>query len=258
MMRMRKLGNRTLLRLALYALPSVCIVDGFFVEPDWIRTRKINLGGPGPTHRLVHFTDLHYRGDRAMLRGLVNKINALDPDFVCFTGDIVEEKAHLKEALAVLREIRRPLFGVPGNHEYWCGAPFDEIAEAFSATGGAWLVDQAVASPDGKIIIVGASSHNAGFIKKEPTGKRLLLTHYPAFADLLKGKTFDLILAGHSHGGQLRIPLWGAVAVPWGTGRYEMGLYQTGAGPLYVNPGIGTFYMPIRLFCRPEVTVIQF
>jgi len=258
MMRMLRIGNRTLLRLALYALPSVCIVDGFLVEPDWIRTRKINLSGPGRPHRLVHFTDLHYRGDRAMLLGLVNKINALDPDFVCFTGDIVEEMAYLREALELLRTIRSPLFGVPGNHEYWSGAPFDEIAEAFRATGGAWLMDRAVASPDGEIVIVGASSHNADFIKKAPTGKRLLLTHYPAFADILKGKTFNLILAGHSHGGQLRIPFWGAVAVPWGTGRYERGLYQTSAGPLYVNPGIGTFYMPVRLFCRPEITVIQF
>ena len=258
MMRMLKLGNRTLLRLALYALPSVCVVDGFLVEPGWIRTRKIDLGGRGPTHRLVHFTDLHYKGDRATLQGIVYKINMLDPDFVCFTGDIVDEKARLSDALKLIRKIRRPVFGGPGNHEYWCGAPFDEIAEAFQATGGAWLVDQAVESPDGKVIIVGASSHDAAFIKKRPTGKSLLLTHYPAFVDLVKGATFDLILAGHSHGGQLRIPFWGAVAVPWGTGPYEMGFYQTAAGPLYVNPGIGTFYLPVRLFCRPEITEITF
>ncbi len=258
MIRMLRLGNRTLFRLALCALPSVCIVDSFLLEPDWIRTRLIKLGGPRPIHRLVHFTDLHYKGDRALLQRLVDKINTLNPDFVCFTGDIVEDKAYLDEVLELLRTIRRPLFGVPGNHEYWCGASFDDIAEAFSATGGAWLVDRAVKSPGGDIIIVGASSHNADFIKKELAGKRLLLTHYPAFADLLKGKRFDLILAGHSHGGQFRIPFWGAVAVPWGTGSYEMGLYQTDAGPLYVNPGIGTFYLPVRLFCRPEITVIQF
>ncbi|MEJ2744439.1 MAG: metallophosphoesterase [bacterium] len=258
MMRRLKLGNRTLLRIALYAIPSVCIIDGLLVEPGWIRTRKLDLGGKEPTHRIVHFTDLHYTGDRKTLKGVVDKINKLDPDFVCFTGDLVDEKEYLGEALALLRKIRRPVFGVPGNHEYWCGAPFDEISEAFRATGGAWLVDQAVESPDGKIIIVGASNHDAAFIKKEPLGKSLLLTHYPSFVDLVKGAKFNLILAGHSHGGQLRIPFWGAVAVPWGTGPYEMGSYQTAAGPLYVNPGIGTFYLPVRLFCRPEITEITF
>ena len=60
-----------------------------------------------------------------------------------------------------------------------------DVTASISLSGGAWLVDRAVKSPDGKIIIMGASSHNADFIKKTPVGKRLLLTHYPAFADLL-------------------------------------------------------------------------
>ncbi|MCX6357032.1 MAG: metallophosphoesterase [Candidatus Aureabacteria bacterium] len=257
-MALLKIGNKHLARLALYAIPSLCIFEGVMMEPEWVVVRELDLVPGEEGHRVVHFTDLHYRGDRAYLKGVIAKINALDPDFVCFTGDIIEDKKHLAEALDLLRLIKTPLYGVPGNHDYWCGAPFADIAAAFRATGGAWLVDEAVRVPGGGVTIVGASSHKTDFVTGGGRGKQILLTHYPAFTDLLpKGVTFDLILAGHSHGGQLRIPFWGAVAVPWGTGRYEKGFYRTAAGPLYVNPGIGTFYLPVRLFCRPEITVIH-
>ena len=256
---LHKLGAKHVLRLALLALPSVCIVDALMIEPEWIATRRIKIPGRKPTYRIAHFTDLHYRGDRALLKGVVKMVNRLAPDFACFTGDIIEEERYLSEALEILRGVRVPLYGVPGNHDYWSGAAFEEIARAFKSTGGAWLVDREVAYPDGKLSIVGASSHHADFIAPgDGSGKRLLLTHYPAFADLVKGRKFSLILAGHSHGGQLRIPFWGAPFLPWGTGNYDKGLYQTPAGPLYVNPGIGTFYAPVRIFCRPEITLIEF
>lgn len=253
-----KLGAKQVFRLALMALPSVCIVDALIIEPEWIATRRVRIPGKKPTHRVVHFTDLHYRGDRSLLTGVVKMINALAPDLACFTGDIVEEERYLAAALDILKGIRVPLYGVPGNHDYWSAASFAPIARAFESTGGAWLVDREVPAPDGRISIVGAAGHDTGFIATAGRGKRLLLTHYPAFADLARGHRFSLILAGHSHGGQLRIPFWGAPFLPWGTGRYDRGLFRTPAGPLYVNPGIGTFYAPVRIFCRPEITLIEF
>jgi uncharacterized protein len=65
-----------------------------------------------------------------------------------------------------------------------------------------------------------------------------------------------LILAGHSHGGQVRLPFWGALIVPRGVGRYDLGYYKTAGGPLYVNAGIGTYRLPFRFNCRPEITLI--
>jgi len=72
------------------------------------------------------------------------------------------------------------------------------------------------------------------------------------------GKTkLDLILAGHSHGGQVRLPFYGPLILPFGVGAYDLGLFQTSAGPLYVNAGIGYFYANVRFNCRPEITVFE-
>jgi predicted MPP superfamily phosphohydrolase len=81
--------------------------------------------------------------------------------------------------------------------------------------------------------------------------------HYPAWVNRFKNQHCDLMLAGHSHGGQFRLPLIGSLVVPYNVDQYDMGLFQTAAGPLYVNPGIGWFYMNVRFNCRPEVTVVE-
>jgi predicted MPP superfamily phosphohydrolase len=70
------------------------------------------------------------------------------------------------------------------------------------------------------------------------------------------GRSFDLILAGHSHGGQIRLPFIGALIVPKGVTPYEHGFYETPGGPLYVNAGIGTYRLPLRWNCPPELTLV--
>ena len=79
----------------------------------------------------------------------------------------------------------------------------------------------------------------------------------PSVLERAKREKFDLILAGHSHGGQVRVPFYGPLLLPFGVGRYDMGLFHTASGPLYVNPGLGWFPVPIRFNCRPEITVFE-
>jgi predicted MPP superfamily phosphohydrolase len=253
--------RRFLLKMgaAFAAASAAAVADAKWLEPTRLKTRQLRIGNGAPTHRLVHFTDLHYKGDRTYAESVVKTINELSPDFVCFTGDIMEESRFLSEALEILSGVKSPMFGVPGNHDYWSGAPFADISRCFAATGGAWLVNEQRTIAGGKINIIGAACWSVGEVlpPTNPAAKNILLLHYPAWTKKLGGQKFDLMLAGHSHGGQVRIPFYGSVITPSNVDEYDLGLFQTSAGPLYVNPGIGWFYLDARFNCRPEITVIE-
>jgi predicted MPP superfamily phosphohydrolase len=175
----------------------------------------------------------------------LTRINSLKPEFVCFTGDLIEESQHLPETLEFLPQIQAPLYGVPGNHDYWSGADFEEVAKGFEKTGGAWLMDR-------------SSCEKGKILPPTPGVKNVLLAHYPCWCEKVAPHRFDLMLAGHSHGGQVRLPFYGALVVPFGVDSYELGGFDTPAGPLYVGAGIGTFYLDVRFNCRPEITLIEF
>ncbi|HWD19459.1 MAG TPA: metallophosphoesterase [Verrucomicrobiae bacterium] len=251
--------RRRFLLGALALAPFVACADAAWLEPEWVRVRRIKVGTGTPTARLVHITDIHHKGDTAYLESVVRQVNKLQPDVVCFTGDIVEEHRYLTEALAILAKVKAPIYGSPGNHDYWSGADFGEIQRSLTRGGGAWLLDAQRNILDGKICLTGATCLQGRPVAPPPRPgvKNILLAHYPIMADRLRSQRFDLILAGHSHGGQVRIPFFGAVVVPYWVGRYEMGWFETAGGPLYVNPGIGYLVTRVRFCCRPEITVFD-
>jgi predicted MPP superfamily phosphohydrolase len=255
-----RLSRRQFIATAMLATPCALGADAGLIEPTWLKTRRLRIGAGPFTHRLVHFSDVHHKGNCQYLQDVVDCINSLKPDFVCFTGDIIEDGKFLDEALAYLGKIQAPLFGVPGNHDYWSRVSFAPIHKCFNATGGGWLIDERREIADGKINLIGASCSHANQARAplSSEAKNILLMHYPAWAKKLGGQQFDLMLAGHSHGGQVRIPFYGSIIVPFGVDEYDMGLFHTPAGPLYVNPGIGYIGdYDIRFNCRPEITVIE-
>jgi len=245
------------MRLALYGTPVAAAADAALVEPNWFKVRRLNLTQGKSAHRFVHFTDLHHKGDREFLVSVVKSINAQSPEFVCFTGDLVEDAEHLPETLELLQQIKSPLYGVPGNHDYWSNADFGVIAEAFAKTGGQWLLDESVSAAGGKVNIAGATCSKAPHVKLDATGQNIVLIHYPEWVEKLARYKFDVALAGHSHGGQVRIPFYGPLVLPSGVGRYDLGLFHTASGPLYVGAGLGYFHLNLRFNCRPEITVVE-
>jgi predicted MPP superfamily phosphohydrolase len=258
-MKFNKVSRRQFILATLLLTPCVAVADAGWIEPQWIKIRRLRLTDDTPTHRFVHFSDLHHKGDRAHTQSVVDMINSLSPDFVCFTGDIMEEGKFLPEALEILSGVKSPMYGVPGNHDYWSRVPFNDIIKCFAATGGAWLVDKQQVIAGGKINLVGMARLGPGhpLPSADPGRKNILLVHYPAWVKRLAGQKFDLILAGHSHGGQVRIPFYGPIIVPYGVDEYDLGLFQTKSGPLYVTSGIGWYPVAIRFNCRPEITVIE-
>ena len=151
----KKSADGAILAAGLLAAPCVVVADAAWLEPQWVKIRRLRLAQGKPAHRFVHFTDLHHKGDRAHTQSVVDMINSLKPDFVCFTGDIMEEAKFLPEALEILSGVKAPMYGVPGNHDYWSRAPFDGIIKCFAATGGAWLVDEQRVIAGGKINLIG-------------------------------------------------------------------------------------------------------
>jgi predicted MPP superfamily phosphohydrolase len=253
---MSRITRRKFLGLTALALPAALGADARFIEPTALRTTKFSLSGGKGDCRFVHFTDLHYKGDKNYAAEVVRTINELAPEFVCFTGDLVEDARFAPEALGFIQQIRAPVYGSPGNHDYWSHVSFPEFERVFAATGGGWLVDRSVILPQHDLELVGMALRGIHAFTPAQAKRRVLLMHYPEMANQLHEHRFDLILAGHSHGGQVRLPFVGALIVPHGVGPYDLGFYETPGGPLYVNAGIGTYRIPVRWNCRPEITVV--
>lgn len=247
--------RRKFLALGALAFPSAIGADAALIEPTNLRVKTLSLR-PGGDLRFVAFTDFHYKGDARYAAEVVGAINQLAPAFVCFSGDLVEDKRFAPAALDFIRQIKAPVYGCPGNHDYRCGAPFAEYEKAFADTGGAWLVDCGLILPGTDLEIVGMGIMGIQKLEPRQAARRLLLLHFPLHADRLGDFTYDLILAGHSHGGQVRLPFYGPFFLPWGVGHYDLGFFESKGGPLYVGSGIGTYHVPLRFNCRPEITLV--
>lgn len=249
--------RRWIVRSLLAGTPAAAALQAFALEPRWLRTRSLRLAA-SPTVRFPYFTDIHYKGDATLLEEIVDRIHAASPapPFAVFGGDLIEESRHLEGALAILGRLRVPLFGVPGNHDYWAGIDFDRVHAALRSRGGAWLVDETVEAPDGQTFLSGFSCVRQAGLVPRPGRRNVAIVHYPVWADRI-APGWDLVLAGHSHGGQVRLPLLGALVKPMEVGRYELGRYTTPAGPLYVSSGVGTFLVDVRFLCPPELVWIE-
>jgi predicted MPP superfamily phosphohydrolase len=250
---MSKITRRRFLGLSALALPAALGTSAAVHETTALRVTKLRIG-PG-TCRFAHFTDFHYRGDAEYAAEVVRTINELNPAFVCFTGDLVEQAQFAPEAFAFVRQIKVPVFGTPGNHDYQCGVAFSEYRAAFNATGGEWLMGSSRLLEEHDLEVVGFGPKGVRGFTEPKASRQVLLLHSPQLANGLD-RRFDLILAGHSHGGQIRLPLLGALVLPKGVLPFEYGYYESRGGPLYVNAGIGTYRIPFRWNCRPEITLI--
>ena len=169
------------------------------------------------------------------------------------------KKEYLPEGMAILSKINKPLYGIAGNHDEWALLRKDDVADDFASTGGLWLEDGDSVVYDNRVLLVtkyqpegyGDTMNDAGAMK------RIMLNHYPCIVDSLPKNSFDLILAGHTHGGQVRVPFIENPILEERDKVYSKGLFLTEAGPMYVSTGIGTFFWSVRFMCRLEITIIE-
>lgn len=227
------------------------------VEPRRLEVTRHDLsaGAPDPL-RLVHLTDLHVDSLSAGYAARVlASVQALEPDLIVITGDTVTAPLQADEvqaARALLDRLSAPLgvWACLGNHEAWSGP---EALEAFEEV--TLLRGRSAALPGTNLVLHGVDDWEAPLPASGP-GFDLLLCHYPAVLPRAAEAGHELVLAGHSHGGQVRIPLLGPLWLPPGCDEFEQGWYASGATRMYVSRGVGTSVVPLRFACRPELALI--
>ena len=225
-----------------------------------------NLPSPFDGFTILHLTDLHNKEYGSGQERLLDLINHYEFDMVAITGDLVDkDKQQIDPAINLLRGLpQKPVFFVPGNHEWWTNY---EIKEPLLAEGV-----QILENANYKYIMSGKHIWIAGvddpFLKKdnldqalegtEDTTPRLLLAHAPDIYPSAMRAGVDLVMAGHTHGGQVRLPILGAIFVP-GKGlfpQFDYGLYSSGLSTLVISGGLGESTLPVRINNRPEIVLI--
>lgn len=219
--------------------------------------------------RLVQISDIHLNG-RMNLRRLekfIGLVNEQQPDLVVITGDFVSHSSarHETELTIALIQIQAR-FGaaaVLGNHDHWADPQM--VRRALKASGVCDLSNRFIT-----LERQGAQLHIAGVddvveqldrldlvLNSLPEkGSAILLAHEPDYANISAASgRFDLQLSGHSHGGQVVLPLIGAPILPPLGRLYPSGLYQVRGMYQYTNRGLGTTGFNLRMNCHPEVTV---
>jgi len=216
--------------------------------------------------RIVHISDLHIGPTigKKFVEKIVTRVNEMKADMIVFTGDIGDARVsdHHEDA-APLAQLRSTYgsFYVPGNHEvYWNQ---NEWVQKFTSLGMRALVNRGekVLHRGNEILIAGVPDPVSGLpwetvkpIRENPESVfRILLSHRPHVVEGIAADDYDLILAGHTHGGQF-FP-WTLVAML--DHKYYVGLYKLKRGHVYVNPGTGSWGPLLRLGTTPEITVLE-
>lgn len=245
-------------------------------EAQWPVCRVAELevpGLPAPWSGItvLHLSDVHaglFPTNERSLGRVIDWAIPLEPELVLLTGDILGDPRRSIRALELLLRLRSSLgmFAVTGNHEYGLGkgpsAKARDSGGLWEATGVTLLRDTCVALPErngSRLIICGGDHLTGGFGlvgAPLPPGFPILLIHEPPSPGSPLAGSFPLAFAGHTHGGQLRIPtISGLRPVVDDEGDFLAGVYEWDDGLLVVSRGVGTSFLPFRLLTRPEATL---
>jgi predicted MPP superfamily phosphohydrolase len=276
---------------AAVAIGSACIAYGVFIERRWYRLMKYSLpllpkDASGPL-TVLHLSDLHLvTSDEAKTRFLASLPR---PDVTVVTGDILGEPAAVETAVDALRPLRgtHASYFVLGSNDYFAPQPLNyaayfrgkrhhrkgvpgrsaDLIAQLQADGWAYLKNRRTSARlDGiRTEVVGLDDPHIErqdlrvASRREANAFGLAVVHSPDPVPELAALGYQLILSGHTHGGQVRLPFVGALVtnstIPT---RLSMGLSKFGRTVLHVSPGLGTSkYAPFRFLCRPEATLLE-
>ena len=273
-----------IIALILFGAGLAIVVYAKYVEPHWIRIEIVPIEISASSQstkrlRIAHLSDLHFSNDVSLeyledaFRQTVNQ----KPDIICLTGDYISD--HLinrKDYSKALRILTRgaPTFACPGNHDggNWArergGYPdVKDVEELMTQSGVVFLENEASEiQVNGISVMIGgvgdlwAGRLDSELIKGRMNGSqsdiKVLLSHNPDSKTDLRDIKRDILLCGHTHGGQFSLPIIGTPFAPIRDIKYVYGLHEYDGGRIYVTPGIGNLH-GVRFNCRPEISVLD-
>lgn len=275
-------NRRKFLKLTAVGGVSALGVNSFLLEPNLpvvvhqeIKLRRWPSRLDGFTIALL--SDFHYDPYFSVhpIKHSIHLVNNLRPDLVVLTGDFVtvplsgdpvEAAADAEPCAELLGQVRAPfgLWAVFGNHDIYSDPK--RITSALAANGIQVLLNRSVPieKDNARFWLCGVDDVMGGFpdltttLRNVPSSEAsVLLAHEPDYADYVTRFPVDLQLSGHSHGGQVRLPLATPLFLPELARKYVWGLFKVGALTLYTTAGIGTVRLPVRFNCPAEITFIR-
>jgi uncharacterized protein len=247
------------------------LIERYLIFTNYYRIPVPRLPQAFAGLRVVQIADVHYGllVPLALVRHVVETANQIPRDIIVCTGDYVHERhstTQIDEVWPILAELNAPLgvLSVLGNHDHW----------ANTAHSDAWLKKtgqdlrhktRAIERNGERLWFAGAGDfwedHRSidGLLSEIPENEcRVVLAHNPDSADTKFSLPVDLMLSGHTHGGQVQLPLLGALVLPVSNKTYSSGLVRSPRGTrVFISKGIGWAILPIRFNCAPEIAVLE-
>ena len=269
--RQKGISRRRFLSLGMAGITGSIVADSAWYEPQALQVEKLNLptDSPGKPVRLLQISDLHLSNFSSYFAKVARQVADLQPDLIVLTGDYLEEQRNIRGVLSFLKELKAThgIYAVQGNWEYWSRLEGENLRRHFAGAGVKLLINErADVEVNGRALSIFGLDYPSSkdYLSRlqaevDPERFNLLLSHVPAFAHEQLNPHINLILSGHTHGGQVRLPFLPPFYLPRYSGRFVAGFYHVSQHriPLYVSRGVGTSVLPLRFFCRPEIGLFE-
>jgi len=271
--------------LSLFVFLTLSLLGyAFFIEPKWIKENRFSINiaknsTSSQTLNILHISDIHFSKKSSIKYIRKSFENAVKnkPDLILITGDFITEhlidKQNYIDALSILSS-SAPVFAVGGNHDggIWASnlggySTIDSVSNLLESSNIKLLQNgiSALEVHGLQILIGGVGDTWAGYFQpnqildsmnNHTANYKILLSHNPDTKEILKGMKWDLLLCGHTHGGQIRLPVIGTPFAPVRDKSIVKGLFEYNGRSIHISAGIGNF-KGIRFNCRPEYSIIS-
>ena len=287
----KKYIKSALVLLIVIALLLFCSYQNRHLETTYYTYKAEQLGADLEGYRIVQISDLHNVKFGKNNQKLVDRIRECEPDMIVLTGDLVDSNhTNVDRAVQFVDEIVKicPVYYVTGNHEYWLEkSEYYELMDGLVSAGVVILDNQVVeiSRGDAKFRLVGLDDRSLAdgtleallsdesirnnqaeqkeeIADNEDSGEKeltVVLAHEPQYLARYAGTGVDLVLSGHAHGGQFRLPFVGGIVAPdqGFLPEYTAGEYYMNGTEMIVSRGLGNSVIPVRLFNYPEIVCVD-